>query len=322
MLHSRSLRSEYHRWVANGGEGGIIGALAERSRRQWRNVGVGLAPAPRPPSGKPPLSVVVPPNDMNVEAGPESAQTERARSPNLMSTDSAGPSPEAQSIPPSSSSSSLTNGDESFTSDHPLNGALGDEDPSPTAVELTFSPPSPKTASRSGGLQAAANISPRSPDLLDDGRPGFRRGLGERRGASGSKQRRRPPPPAPMPFDLPTMDDLESPVLPNSDNGSVYGGQGGRISDSSLNRILGTPTRQTLLRPNQRSASTTVLVPGEDGLGLSGLALQDSGEVEVHVEGARGSSEGERLGGRSPPPPSDQPYQSVSPDERRGSAES
>ena len=166
----RALRSEYRRWAAGGGEGGLIGAIAERSRRQWRAVGVGLEPATSPTTsfasaGKnAPLSIVVPARGPDLDAGPESAATERPTSPNLMSTDSARAS--LEHLPTSSTSSSLTNGNDSFSSEHPLNGPGHSTD---NSVELTLSPPSPKMA-RFESHQDVDSRPPRSPEFLDDGR--------------------------------------------------------------------------------------------------------------------------------------------------------
>lgn len=124
----RTLRAEYRRWLAGPGECGLIGALAERSRRKWRSVGIGAAPPSQSQRQRTPLTILVPEDP---SSGPESSATERPSSP----------APLLESTPAASP-------------------ALG---PLDNSVELVLSPPSPKSAARLDSIPAPA----RSPDLLE-----------------------------------------------------------------------------------------------------------------------------------------------------------
>lgn len=189
-LKFRNLRTEYRKWLSETGEGGIVGALAERSRRKWKSVGVGIpkpiasplddpvisTPSPR----NPPLSVVVPSAE-EIEVGPLSGATERPNSPNFFSN------------------------------------STGERGTVQEVVEVRLSPPSPTRRfshqqSQNSISSNTSNSTTHSRDHLNDGR------FDRRPHQSSSKPRRRPPPPAPMPLDLPTVFDIiETPPTPSYD---------------------------------------------------------------------------------------------------------
>lgn len=339
---SRVLRSEYRKQLSQEDGGGLIGVIAERSRRKWKSLGVGgrsSVPASFPePKPRAPLSVNIP--SSVDEAGPSSSVTVRASSPALISTDSARQSLEAR---PESLDGQSENSNRAGDIARPL---------TPSAVELVLSPPSPTRAARFPDPLTPAKDefshppAPRSPDLLDDGRPAFpSRGLQDRQ----KRKSRKPPPPPPAALDLPTMLDLDD---DSSQSVSVYGNGGSspsavaldafdeprRTSTSSIRSfVAGTPTRSSLLPTHSSSSgtlptihssqttnqtgSTTALVEHQEldmSTSLAGLGI-DSPELDRHTMEAvvvdenrspsPALSAGSRGRGAASPALSDQPYE-------------
>ena len=225
ITDDRTLRSEYRRWMSDhDDEGGVIGAIAERSRRKWRLVGIGLpTSSPTSPAlsitptfftaGRAkaaPLSVVVPPRE-TIEEGPFSSATERPdeqplKSPNLMGSESPGVETVEDPL--------IEQGLQNVELESPTRIATRSAS---SSVSLVLSPPSPTQARFANPLEDTESNSsrknsrensrvPPSPDFLTDGRRSSRnpRPLGTPKAAP----RRRPPPPI-CSIELPTFDDLD-----------------------------------------------------------------------------------------------------------------
>lgn len=299
----RVLRAEYRNQLSEENGGGLIGIIAERSRRKWKSLGVGgrsSAPATIPePKPRAPLSVNIPASVD--EGGPSSSVTVRPGSPSLMGTDSARPSTD------------------NLADTAVRNGSTTQEETSrpvtPNPVELVLSPPSPTRAARFANHSTPAKNdlppAPKSPELLDDGRPAFPgRGLNDKN----RRKSRKPPPPPPAALDLPTMLDLDE----EDEARSVYvdGGLGSpsqaaldqfdeprRTSTSSIRSfVAGTPTRDSLLPTHSsgsvptlpmlhssqttgETGSTTALVEHQEvdmSTSLAGLGIGGSPELDRH----------------------------------------
>ncbi|SGY99881.1 BQ5605_C034g11311 [Microbotryum silenes-dioicae] len=185
------LRSEYRRLIAIV-PGGLIGLIAERSRRKWRSLGVGSrntsSTDAQSTKGKPPLAIIVPDT---TEAGPESSTTVRASSPTTNGKNALSPPPVEVVLSPPSPIKSVSFNDEGE------NASLPDE-------------PGSSTSSSTIPFKSARAQS-KSPDHLNDGRS-------QRSSPSSSRSSRRmtpnrknrPPPPPPAALDLPTRFDLLS----------------------------------------------------------------------------------------------------------------
>lgn len=134
----RTLRNEYKRWMAEDSERSLISAIAERSKRQWQHLGVGLPPAS---SSRPPLKLVLPAKPTGThedDEALESSTTARPPSPNLLIS-SARPSLEVEAGAPTMSLIL------SPPSPQPESASL----PSPPPTLLVLSPPAPSSSSSS-----------------------------------------------------------------------------------------------------------------------------------------------------------------------------
>ncbi|GAA5989711.1 hypothetical protein JCM5350_007365 [Sporobolomyces pararoseus] len=253
------LRSQFRRLAAQT-EGGIIGLLAERSRRKWRSLGIGST-QPRPQAAmshrgfqQTPLSVVT-------QAAPASSST----------------GVEVEEEP---ASAVTMKGPISPLSNDPLS-----PNPSEHNVEVTLSPPSPKgppaalppldttstpptTSPRtSQDNNRNGQRSPQSPDgFLRDPPKAYK--ASQRNPQSQPRARRNPPPP-PAPISVPIFSDLDfseqsynvpSPLgIPSSSEDPVSSSTSalGRLSFSSQRsgeRTPTTPNHHELL-PTSRSNS-------------------------------------------------------------------
>ncbi|KAK4051438.1 Cell wall assembly regulator [Microbotryomycetes sp. JL201] len=187
------LRSEYKKWLREDGSGGVIGVIAERSRRKWKSLGVGsrqpsgttipiVPPQRQQPSARPPLSVVVP-EDKPDEMGPESAVTIKG-----------GPAPE---------------GDLQDTgSTYQPNVVLSP--PTPGAAASTVDPFS--AASHRRTTSAESKKSAESPTLSASRRDSLHPQDSSRNHRERQQQpirRKRPPPPPPAAISVPTVGDLD-----------------------------------------------------------------------------------------------------------------
>ncbi|SCV70009.1 BQ2448_1403 [Microbotryum intermedium] len=184
------LRSEYRRLAATV-PGGLVGLIAERSRRKWRSLGVGSrnpsSAAALSTNGKPSLAILVPENP---EAGPESSTTVRAGSPTTNGS-ALSPAPVEVVLSPPSPVKSVSFNDKGD------GASLPDEPKSSTSTSTT--------------TFTSARAQSKSPEHLDDGRS-------QRSSSSSSRTSRRmnpgrksrPPPPPPAALDLPTRFDLLS----------------------------------------------------------------------------------------------------------------
>lgn len=286
-------------------------------------------PEPRP---RAPLSVNIP--SSVDEAGPSSSVTIRPSSPNLMATGST-----------TSGVDDLALGQPVDGTPQPAHPIADDELPPPVAggsVEVVLSPPSPTRAGRTADPSTPAKDSfsiptaPKSPELLDDGRPAF----GSRAVQDKKRKSRKPPPPPPAALDLPTMLDLDEDSTervygnsfnPSRDNLDQFDEP--RRTSTSSNRSFcasGTPTRDTLL-PTHSSGSVPMMhSSSQDGVGssvalvehqevdmsrsLSGLGIDspelDRHRMEVVVEHNRTTSPAQSSSSRvASPALSDQPYE-------------
>ncbi|GAA5876484.1 hypothetical protein JCM16303_003551 [Sporobolomyces ruberrimus] len=258
------LRSQFRR-LAGQTEGGIIGLLAERSRRKWRSLGIGSA-QPRPQAAMSSkgfnhasLSVVT-----QGHSGSSSAGTEVEEEPASAVTMKGPPSPH-------------------------VNDPLS-PNPSEHNVEVTLSPPSPKgppamlppldttstppttspRTSQDRQRNGTGQKSPQSPDGFLQGPP--RAYKASQRNPQSQPQsqpraRRNPPPPV-APISVPIFSDLDfseqgyTPPAQNSSSSEdpVYASTSalGRLSFSSQRSGERTPTtpHQHLL-PTSRSNSTS-----------------------------------------------------------------
>ncbi|GAA6060046.1 hypothetical protein JCM10212_001043 [Sporobolomyces blumeae] len=268
------LRSQYRR-LAGEVEGGIIGVIAERSRRKWRSLGVGSA-QPRPQASMSPrrsgapLSVVVPitqassTTGVEVEEEPASAMTMR------------GPSPPA-THPLSPNANDQV---EVVLSPPSPKGAVA---PLPLPVDTTSTPPSgsPRTSQEShrGG---STDRAPQSPDgfLRDPPRAykaSQRNGIQHQQQQQPTPRARRAPPPPPAPIAVPIFSDLDfsdsgypSPMPPSTsqlaspeDGISSSTSALTRLSFSSQRSGERTPTTPSHLLPTSRSNSLSSAGGGE-----------------------------------------------------------
>ncbi|GAA6025575.1 hypothetical protein JCM11491_005996 [Sporobolomyces phaffii] len=267
------LRSQFRR-LASETEGGVIGLLAERSRRKWRSLGIGSA-QPRPQPGMStrgpnhvPLSVVT-----ETSAGASATEDEPASA----ATMKAPVSPPLMSDPLS-------------------------PNPSEHNVEVTLSPPSPKgapatlppldttstpptTSPRTSQDHHRGQKSPQSPDgfLRDPPRAYKASQRNPPPPASPQPRARRNPPPPPAPISVPVFSDLDfsdqaypvSPLGPSTTS-SAGGEDGvssatsalGRLSFSSQRSGERTPTTpQQHLLPTSRSNSYSSASGGSGGNG-------------------------------------------------------
>lgn len=301
MRFARVLRSEFRRNLSQSGGGGLIGVIAERSRRKWRSMGVGARVPPssttvHQPSARVPLSVVVSNEATSsaiAEAEPASATTVRAPSPpNLMSTDSANPSTEDLT------EATQQDTDKTPTPDQGHMTPQSTLSPSSGNVEVVLSPPSPEVArtipreprpSSSTSSFDRPPSNPRSPELLDDGRSAFPpRPLGSPR-----RKVRRPPPPPPAMLDLPTMFDLDV-AEPEGVYGDAFsptddshaGNNGERLSSSSIRSFIGgggTTSRGALLPTHSSSSGSLPMMmhSNSSGGGENGTGSASASTVEL-----------------------------------------
>ncbi|KAK4057157.1 Cell wall assembly regulator [Microbotryomycetes sp. JL221] len=257
------LRPEYKKWLREDGTGGIIGVIAERSRRKWKSLGVGSRTpsatqtshgnvTTQQPSARPPLSVVVPGSasiDDHDEVEPQSAVTVKP------DTTQSHESPNVVLSPP-------------------------------TPGERTASKPDPFSTTSHHHHRRASSTDSKSTARSEEKRRDslHPRDIPRQQQQQQQQQRRkRSPPPPPAMIGLPTVDDLDygGPV-----SASVQRVDGGtRLSierdttRSSFNSVRSTssnatsPTMTTFtdhINEQRRSSSKT-----DDGL-LLPLARQDS----------------------------------------------
>ncbi|GAA5936713.1 Smi1p [Sporobolomyces koalae] len=245
------LRSAYRKFAAQT-EGGIIGLLAERSRRKWRSLGIGSA-QPRPQTMMSarhgPLSVVTNTSAAIAEADePASAATMKGHVvPDAQ--EPLSPNVEVTLSPPS---------------------PKGPPAPLPP-LDTTSTPPttSPRTSQDSQRTSHPGSKSPVSSDgFLRDPPRAYK--ASQRNPASQPQPRaRRNPPPPPAPISVPIFSDLDftesgypSP-LPNTAQlaaeDPIYTSTSalGRLSFSSQRSGERTPTTPQHLLPTSRSNSTS-----------------------------------------------------------------
>ncbi|GAA6003085.1 hypothetical protein JCM10207_001977 [Rhodosporidiobolus poonsookiae] len=203
------LRAPYRRLAAQlDSDSGLIGLLAERSRRKWRSLGVGTRAAPPTRS---PLSVIVPNGTAPQEEGEEE--------PKSASTMKAGPF-SSQQAQGQGQENQQPNGAGSASGSHPLVNGAGDDPASPSSVQLTFSPPSPATTlsnppfPRPGSAASrTSHESARSRGSQDGylASPPFssRRSPSSHSHSESQPRARRAPPPPAAPLALPTFSELD-----------------------------------------------------------------------------------------------------------------
>lgn len=327
LLAGRTLRSEYRKWLSNhDDEGGVIGAIAERSRRKWRLVGIGLpssnavspALSTTPTfftTGRKaaPLSVVVPPTE-TIEEGPFSSATERPddlslRSPNLMGTDSPG----LESVSdPLIDAASIEHGLHQVELDSPARIATRSAS---SSVSLVLSPPSPTRARFSNPLEDHTDEpngrrdskekyrAPPSPDFLTDGRRSSR--IARPLGTPKPAPRRRPPPPI-CSIELPTFEDLD--FSPDDEGGSRTRARGGHDPDEVESPppavperdFLATARRNIEARRGKSSPKLGNILPIAHDHNSSSTALVDLSSASTNGNGNGIRAGGDGLGISSP----------------------
>ncbi|GAA5896388.1 hypothetical protein JCM6882_001001 [Rhodosporidiobolus microsporus] len=299
ILRAPSRRLAAQLSLLSDGGGGMVGLLAERSRRKWRSLGVGtrvVAPAGPGVNGREPLKVVVPNGAAAVAAGeeeePKSAATMKAgvfsEGQNGQNGDEGGQENQAPPLQPSSSSSRTS-------SPHPLapiDTAASNVGASSSNVELTFSPPSPTATFKPPALPSSSSSQPDRRTSHDSSRSrtssshdGSQYLQQPSRRSSGSaaqqqhqqqrRQPRRPPPPPAAPIGLPTFSELDfSDALadPAAVSTAGYGGRG----------AVPIPTATWLLndgaeRSNLVSSSSHPQGPGGGGGLMSRLSFGSAG---------------------------------------------
>ncbi|GAA5826492.1 hypothetical protein JCM11251_002396 [Rhodosporidiobolus azoricus] len=311
------LRAPYRRMAAQlslltDGGGGIIGLLAERSRRKWRSLGVGtrtVAPngvnGVNSGRGREPLKVVVPNGAAGGEAQPGSAATMKA---GVFESEQEGGKEEGgeqENQPPQTRS----------TSPHPL--APLDTSAAKNAhaasshsnVEFTFSPPSPTAtftngpplppASSASSPSRASHDSARSRTSSREGSSSQylqqppRRSSGSQQQARQARQPRRPPPP-PAPIGLPTFSELDFSDAVVDSSASSTAGYGGRGA-------VPIPTATWLLNDGADRPSP-LQQQGAGGL-MSRLSFGSSGPTPTR-ESLLPTSRPSSVAAASPPPAS------------------
>lgn len=322
MGQSWVLRSEFRRLLSED-SGGLIGLIAQRSRKKWKSLGVGTtrtnlnsSSVNSQPGLKQPLKIFVP---ANPEAGPPSAATVRAEDYNQGNHKGKQVDDTTSNSPPSN-------------------------------VELVLQPPSPKLTRHENLPDEPSRASSQyttphtSPDRLNQTQSPkqaerSRNYLAEpARRAGPNKARRKIPPPAPQSIDLPTLLDLRHGHEPNhalsynSHSQDEFVTTTPKMTSSQFGRGDSTPTRDSLLpthtSPNQPNfiradssrsnlgqmglnGSTTALVTAADGVHDSEATKsnlnspeEERAEIQIHVQ-----TEAQDPISRSTSP-LDQPYQS------------
>ncbi|KAM0789183.1 hypothetical protein ACM66B_000030 [Microbotryomycetes sp. NB124-2] len=260
------LRPEFKKWLREDGTGGVIGVIAERSRRKWKSLGVGSRqaaatmstaglPQKQQPTARPPLKVVVPESRQDDEPGPESAVTVKATS---------GRDDDL-------STASVADGENQAQPDVVLSP------PTPAAAAGTVDPFSAANHRRSTSVESkqsaehSTTAGRRSSLHPSDGLMTHR----ERHQHQQQQQRRkRPPPPPPAAIGLPTVDDLD---------------YGGPVSNSAQ-RATGSASRASLdggagLTTTTRSSFTSVRSGGSDASTLPFTRQGSTGSTTVNGDG-------------------------------------